>query len=91
MNLNVTLGGCQYNFSYGYYAAPLVSGVQPESGPRYGSFPLTVYLEDSLDSVSHGKVCPCPNWASCIGFGSLIVLKLRLKTSGPARVLHYDL
>lgn len=59
MNLNVTLGGCQYNFSYGYYAAPLVSGVQPESGPRYGSFPLTVFLEDSLDSVSHGKVCPC--------------------------------
>ena len=56
MSLNVSVGGCQYNFSYGYYSAPLVRRVHPECGPRYGSFPLTVYLEDSLDIVSRGKV-----------------------------------
>lgn len=87
VNLNVTLGGCQYNFSYGYYAAPLVSGVQPESGPRYGSFPLTVFLEDSLDSVSHGKVCPC----SQIGvMRQLQITNSRSKRSVTARALHCD-
>ena len=29
--------------------------VLPEWGPRYGSFPLTVELEDSLDMSSHGQ------------------------------------
>ena len=55
------MGGCQYNFTYGYYSAPLVRRVHPECGPRYGSFPLTVYLEDSLDSVSYGKVHASPS------------------------------
>jgi len=61
VSLNVSMGGCQYNFTYGYYSAPLVRRVHPEYGPRYGSFPLTVYLEDSLDSVSHGKVHASPS------------------------------
>ena len=56
VSLNVSVGGCQYNFSYGYYSTPLVRRVRPECGPRYGSFPLTVDLEDSLDSLSHAKV-----------------------------------
>lgn len=60
MNLNVTAGACQYNFTYVYYTMPLVRRVQPECGPRYGSFPLTVYLEDSLDSLSHAKVSTTP-------------------------------
>ena len=55
MNLNVIVSGCQFNFSYGYYAPPMVRRVQPEWGPRYGSFPLTVELEDSLDMLSHGQ------------------------------------
>ena len=63
VSLNVSVGGCQYNFSYGYYSAPLVRRVHPECGPRYGSFPLTVYLDDSLDNVSHGKVLVTP----CMG------------------------
>ena len=29
--------------------------VLPEWGPRYGSFPLTLELEDSLDMLSHGQ------------------------------------
>lgn len=33
----------------------MVRQVHPEWGPRYGSFLLTVELEDSLDMLSHGQ------------------------------------
>jgi hypothetical protein len=48
--------GCAFNYSFGYYMPPQVLSVQPKTGPRYGSFPLTVFLEDSLDNIMVGKV-----------------------------------
>lgn len=55
MDLKVAISGCLFDFSYGYYLNPLVKRVHPETGPRYGSFRLTVFLEDSLE-ILIGKV-----------------------------------
>ncbi len=85
MNLNVSVGGCQYNFSYGYYSAPLVRRVHPECGPRYGSFPLTVDLEDSLDTVSHGQVRVSPWKGTCMMRPAEHALAEKM-TQGGARV-----
>ncbi len=56
MDFKVAINSCLFGFSYGYYLNPLVRRVHPETGPRYGSFPLTLYLEDSLDVLMGGKV-----------------------------------
>ena len=58
MDFKVTMNSCLFGFSYGYYLNPLVRRVHPETGPRYGSFPLTLYLEDSLEVLTGGKVGP---------------------------------
>ena len=56
MDFKVAINNCLFSFSYGYYLNPMVKGVHPEVGPRYGSFPLTVFLEDSLELLTDGKV-----------------------------------
>lgn len=56
MDFKVAINNCLFSFSYGYYLNPMVKGVYPELGPRYGSFPLTVFLEDSLELLTDGKV-----------------------------------
>ncbi|KAK9917087.1 hypothetical protein WJX75_000778 [Coccomyxa subellipsoidea] len=55
VDFKVTINSCLFGFSYGYYLNPLVRRVHPETGPRYGSFPLTLYLEDSLEVLTGGK------------------------------------
>lgn len=57
MPLRVAAGGCAFlRGGFGFYTAPAVAGVHPERGPRYGSFPVTVTLEDSLDRLVDGRV-----------------------------------
>ena len=56
VDLRVATGGCAFRHSFGYYLLPLVTRVHPQRGPRYGSFPVTVYLEDSLEHLIDGKV-----------------------------------
>ncbi len=48
VQLAVSWGSCQQNMSYYYYVNPLVASVSPKQGPRYGSFDLTLNLEDNL-------------------------------------------
>jgi len=49
VSLTVTTGGCVAVQPFEYYSEPLITGVYPLSGPRYGSFQLTVNLEATLD------------------------------------------
>ncbi|CAL8464733.1 g4268 [Coccomyxa elongata] len=55
VDFKVAINNCLFSFSYGYYLNPMVKRVDPEVGPRYGSFPLTVFLEDSLELLTDGK------------------------------------
>ena len=56
VSLTVLAGKCRFAFAYGYYQDPLVQGLNPLRGPRYGSFPLQVHLQDQVvllqDAVS---------------------------------------
>ena len=57
MALRVAAGGCAFlRGGFGFYTAPAVACVRPERGPRYGSFPVTVTLEDSLERLVEGRV-----------------------------------
>ena len=46
--MTVSWGSCQQNFTFTYYVNPIVSSVSPSQGPRYGSFDLTLNLEENL-------------------------------------------
>ncbi|KAK9825612.1 hypothetical protein WJX74_010253 [Apatococcus lobatus] len=48
VQLTVSWGSCRQNFTFNYYVNPLVSSVSPSQGPRYGSFDLTLNLEENL-------------------------------------------
>ena len=40
-----------------YYADPVVDSVQPEAGPRWGSFPMTVFLQQDVLAMPGSQVC----------------------------------
>ena len=68
VSLTVLAGRCRFAFAYGYYQDPLVQGLSPLRGPRYGSFPLQVHLQDQVvllqDAVS-GFLQPSVPAARC--------------------------
>ena len=40
-----------------FYADPVVESVQPQEGPRWGSFQMTVYLEQDVLAMPISEVC----------------------------------
>ena len=79
VSLTVLAGKCRFAFAYGYYQDPLVQGLNPLRGPRYGSFPLQVHLQDQVvllqDAVSSfASATKCTNsqmWMAPAGLGSI--------------------
>lgn len=44
--------------AYTYYADPVVESVQPEAGPRWGSFQMTVFLQQDVLAMPGLQVQP---------------------------------
>ena len=87
VSLTVLAGKCSFAFAYGYYQDPLVQGLSPLRGPRYGSFPLQVHLQDQVvllqDAVSYylwaaqctsSQMCMAP--ADCLGSTPAVVVPI---------------
>ena len=70
VSLTVLAGKCRFAFAFGYYQDPLVQGLNPLRGPRYGSFPLQVHLQDQVvllqDAVSHFLATKCTHRQMCM-------------------------
>ena len=56
VQLTVTSNQCQTRTQFFYYPTPLVRDVEPLAAPRYGSFMMTVFLDQDLQAISVEKV-----------------------------------
>lgn len=76
ISLTVSAGMCAMEMPFQFYSEPQVVGVSPSSGPRYGSFEVTVNLGYSLSNFAEdGMVCPAPPFSHLT-----IVLSLKSDT-----------
>ena len=56
VTLHVTAGNCSSAMPFAYYVQPEVTSVFPLEAPRYGSFLLTVNLDNSLQGLLDDEV-----------------------------------
>lgn len=70
VNLVVSVGGCAAADTFQFYSEPLIVGVTPLQGPRYGSFAFKVNLGNSLHSFGRdGMVSGVSTSASYLQIG----------------------
>ncbi|KAK9803015.1 hypothetical protein WJX72_000035 [[Myrmecia] bisecta] len=87
IQLNISAGGCQTAYSFGYYLHPLIRAVAPTTGPRYGSFEATLMLQDSLqllNSSSGVNISPLVRISGAAADGSDLLLPAALVLNGSA-------
>ena len=60
VELTLTSGKCSLRLPYFYYQSPLVRAVQPLLAPRYGSFQMTVFVDQDLQAITGDQVWSSP-------------------------------